>query len=344
MPELANIPLWIWGSFLGFVCMVLALDLGVFHRKAHVVQMKEALVWSAIWMGLAMAFGALLFSQWHEIRPGSSYSNTDAGFAFIAGYLVEWALSVDNLFVFLLVFAYFQVPPQYQHRVLFWGIIGALIFRMIFIALGAVVLERFHWSMILFGAFLAFTGIKMIRAHGKKSDPTKNPIIQLFRKLVPTTPEYHGQKFFTRIDGRLWATPLFVALIVVEFTDIVFAIDSVPAIFAITKEPFIVFTSNVFAILGLRSLFFALAGLMQMFHYLHYGLAVILMFVGGKMLYGYFESDVWPHWPKFPVWLSLATILLTLAVSVVVSVLRPPRPAPDEAPEASNTKLQGGLH
>lgn len=332
--ELANIPLWIWGTFLGFVLAVLALDLGVFHRKAHVVQMKEALVWSAVWMGLALAFGALIFTQWHEIRPGSTYSNSDAGFAFIAGYLVEWALSVDNLFVFLLVFGYFQVPPQYQHRVLFWGIVGALVFRMIFIALGAVVLERFHWSMILFGAFLVFTGIKMIRAHGKKMDPGKNPVIKLFRKFVPVTPEYHGQKFFTRIDGRLWATPLFVALLVVEFTDIVFAIDSVPAIFAITSEPFIVFTSNVFAILGLRSLFFALSGLMQMFHYLHYGLAAVLMFVGGKMLYGYFEKDVWADLPKFPVWLSLVVILVTLGLAVLASILRPPKSSSPETLQA----------
>lgn len=332
--QIADIPLWIWGSFLGFVLMVLALDLGVFHRKAHVVQMREALIWSAVWISLAMAFGAIIFTQWHEIRPGSIYSNTDAGFAFVAGYLVEWALSVDNLFVFLLVFAYFQVPPQYQHRVLFWGIVGALVFRMIFIALGAVVLEKFHWSMILFGAFLVFTGIKMVRTHGNKMDPGKNPVIKLFRKLVPVTPEYHGQKFFTRIDGRLWATPLFVALLVVEFTDIVFAIDSVPAIFAITSEPFIVFTSNVFAILGLRSLFFALSGLMQMFHYLHYGLAAVLMFVGGKMLYGYFEKDVWVDLPKFPVWLSLVVILFTLGLAVLVSILRPPQTSPLEAPEA----------
>ena len=323
--ELAGIPLWIWGAFLGFVLAVLALDLGVFHRKAHVVQMKEALVWSAIWMGLAFAFGALIFTQWQHIRPGSTYSNTDAGFAFVAGYLVEWALSVDNLFVFLLVFAYFQVPPQYQHRVLFWGIVGALLFRMIFIGLGAVVLERFHWSMILFGAFLVFTGIKMVRTHGKQTDPSTNPVIKLFRKIVPVTPEYHGQKFFTRIGGRLWATPLFVALLVVEFTDIVFAIDSVPAIFAITSEPFIVFTSNVFAILGLRSLFFALAGLMQLFHYLHYGLAAVLMFVGGKMLYGFFQKDVWVELPKFPVWLSLVVILATLGLAVLLSILRPPK-------------------
>lgn len=332
--ELAGIPVWIWGSFLCFVLLVLALDLGVFHKSAHEVRMKEALVWSAVWMSLALIFSAVVFTQWHHIAPASKYSNTDAGIAFVSGYLVEWALSVDNLFVFLLVFAYFHVPLRYQHRVLFWGIIGALIFRALFIALGSVLLEKFHWTMVIFGAFLIFTGIKMVRAHGKKMDPGKNPVVKLFRKMVPVTDEYHGQKFLTRIDGKIWATPLFVALIVVEFTDIVFAIDSVPAIFAITREPFIVFTSNVFAILGLRSLFFALSGLMQMFHYLHYGLSAILMFVGSKMLYGFLHESVWPQTPKFPVWLSLLVILVILAASVVVSILRPP-PRVSEAKETS---------
>lgn len=323
--EIANVSIWVWGSFLGFVIAVLALDLGVFHRNAHVVRMREALIWSAIWMGLALVFCVVLLTQWHQIRPESAYTNVDAGIAFAAGYLVEWALSVDNLFVFLLLFSYFRVPPQYQHRVLFWGIVGALVFRMAFIALGAVVLERFHWSMILFGAFLIFTGVKMVRSHGAKIDPGQNPIVLFFRRFVPTTDEYHGQSFFVRIDGRLWATPLFVALIVVEFTDVIFAIDSVPAIFAITREPFLVFTSNVFAILGLRSLYFALSGLMQMFHYLHYGLAAILTFVGMKMLYGYFEKDVFAHLPSIPVWLSLVIIVATLALSVIVSILRPPQ-------------------
>jgi len=287
--------------------------------------MKEALVWSAVWMGLAMAFSAVVFTQWQHINPGSTYSNSEAGIAFIAGYLVEWALSVDNLFVFLLVFAYFQVPMRYQHRVLFWGIVGALVFRATFIGLGAVLLEKFHWTMILFGAFLIFTGIKMVTSKGKKMDPGKNPLVNLVRKFIPVTTEYHGQKFFTRIDGRLWATPLFLALVTVEFTDVVFALDSVPAIFAITKEPFIVFTSNVFAILGLRSLFFALSGLMQMFHYLHYGLSAVLMFVGSKMLYGFVQKDVWSELPKLPVWLSLLVIILILATAVAVSILRPPQ-------------------
>lgn len=322
--ELAGIPLWIWSAFLGLVVLFLALDLGVFHRHAHEVKMKEALTWSGIWIAMGVGFSALVFTQWSAISPQSTYTNAEAGMAYITGYLVEKALSVDNLFVFLIVFTYFKVPAQYQHRVLFWGIIGALIFRGIFIAAGSVLLEKFHWTMILFGLFLIFTGIKMVTSKDKEMDPGKNPLVTLIRKVMPTTNEYHGQKFFMRIDGKLWATPLFLALLVVEFTDIIFAIDSVPAIFAITSEPFIVFTSNVFAILGLRSLYFALAGLMQMFHYLHYGLSAILVFVGGKMLYGFLEKDVWAHLPKFPAWISLLTILSLLAAAVIISILRPP--------------------
>ncbi len=322
--ELANVPIWIWVSFLGFVLVVLALDLGVFHRSAHEVKSKEALIWSTVWMGLALVFGAVLFTQWHSVSPGSGYSNADAGLAFVTGYFVEWALSVDNLFVFLLVFAYFQVPARFQHRVLFWGIIGALIFRALFITAGSVLLERFHWTMILFGAFLVFTGIKMLTSKGKKMDPAKNPLVRMVRKFIPVTTEFHGQKFLTRIDGKLWATPLLLALLLVEFTDVVFAIDSVPAIFAITKEPFIVFTSNVFAILGLRSLYFALSGLMQMFHYLHFGLSAVLMFVGGKMLYGFLEKDVWSTWPSMPVWVSLPIIITILGIAVAYSLLRSP--------------------
>jgi len=322
--ELANIPLWIWGAFLGFVLAMLALDLGVFHRQAHKIQMREALVWSGIWISLALVFNALLFFFWDRIQPGSTYTNKEAGFAFLAGYLIEKALSVDNIFVFLLVFGYFAVPEKYQHRVLFWGIIGALIFRALFIALGSTLLERFHWTMILFGVFLVFTGIKMALAKDHKIDPEANPLVRLVRKFIPVTPEYQGQKFFVRLNGKLWATPLFVVLLVVEFTDIIFAVDSIPAIFAITSDPFIVFTSNVFAILGLRALFFALAGLMQMFHYLSYGLAAILVFVGGKMLYGYAEKSLVPDWPKFPVVVSLGIIVLILATAIIWSIKRPP--------------------
>ena len=325
--ELAGIPIWIWGSFLGFVAIVMALDLGVFHKSAHEVKTKEALRWSAVWMALAVAFSVIIFTQWDVINPTSKYSSTDAGIAFISGYLVEWALSVDNLFVFLLVFGYFQIPAKYQHRVLFWGILGALFFRAVFIAAGSVLLDKFHWTMILFGAFLVFTGIKMLTSHGKKMDPSKNPLVSLVSKFVPITKEFHGQRFFTRIDKKLWATPLFLALVIIEFTDIIFAIDSVPAIFAITREPFIVFTSNVFAILGLRSLYFALAGLMQMFTYLHYGLSAILMFVGSKMLYGFFEKDVWPSLPSIPVWLSLPVIIGMLGISIFASLRLHKEPA-----------------
>ena len=324
MNDLAGIPLWIWGSFMGFVFAMLALDLGVFHKNAHKVEMREALVWSGIWIAIALAFNGLIFAFWDQIQPNSTASNTEAGFAFLAGYLVEKALSVDNLFVFLIVFGYFAVPEKYQHRVLFWGIIGALIFRATFIAAGAALLERFFWMMVVFGAFLIFTGIKMVLVKDKKIEPEKNPLVRGIKKIMPVTPDYVGQKFFTRINGKLWATPLFVVLLMVEFTDVVFAVDSIPAIFAITSDPFLVFTSNVFAILGLRALFFALSGLMQMFHYLSYGLAAILVFVGGKMLYGYVEKAVVPELPKFPVGASLGIIIAILVASIIVSVKRPP--------------------
>lgn len=326
MVELANIPLWIWGTFMGFVLLVLAVDLGVFHRQAHKVEMKEALVWSGVWIALALIFNLGIFFFWNQIQPGTSYTNEEAGFAFLAGYLVEKALSVDNIFVFLLVFGYFAVPEKYQHRVLFWGIVGALIFRAAFIAAGAALLEHFFWTMILFGLFLIVTGIKMVVVKDKKIDPEKNPLVRAFRRIMPVTDEYHGQKFFKRINGRLWATPLFLVLLVVEFTDVIFAVDSIPAIFAITADPFLVFTSNIFAILGLRALFFALAGLMKMFHFLSYGLAAILVFVGGKMLYGYAEKVLVPEWPKFPVVLSLGVIVAILAVAVIASVRKPPAP------------------
>jgi tellurite resistance protein TerC len=286
--------------------------------------MREALTWSAVWIALALCFNALIFFFWDKIQTGSRYTNEEAGFAFLAGYLIEKALSVDNIFVFLLIFSFFSVPEKYQHRVLFWGIIGALISRGIFIALGSALLENFFWTMILFGAFLIFTGIKMVVHRDQKIDPEKSFVVRAFRKIMPVTPDYQGQRFFSRIDGRLWATPLFVVLLVVEFTDIIFAVDSIPAIFAITSDPFIVFTSNVFAILGLRALFFALSGLMSMFHYLTYGLAAILVFVGFKMLYGYAEKVLIPDWPKFPIVLSLGIIVATLALSIILSIKRPP--------------------
>ena len=324
--ELAGISLWFWGIFLAFVLGMLALDLGVFHRKAHVVKMKEALIWSGIWIGLALVFNLGLYSFWDQIQPGSAYTNQQAGLAFLTGYVVEKALSVDNIFVFLMVFTYFQVPPQYQHRVLFWGILGALLFRVLFIAAGASLLQNYAWMVLIFGAFLIVTGIKMLWLKDKKIDPGKNPIIRGFRKIVPVTEDYRGQKFFTRIDGRLWATPLFLTLLFVEFTDIVFAVDSIPAIFAITKEPFIVFTSNVFAILGLRALFFAVAGLMQMFHYLGYALASILVFVGGKMVWTYYQHTLAgiPDY-KFPIGISLSIIVGVLLLAILASIIRSPK-------------------
>lgn len=326
MMEMAGIPLWIWGAFLAFVLGMLALDLGVFHRQAHKVEIKEALTWSGVWVGLALLFNLGLFLFWDRIQPTSPLSNSEAGLAFLAGYLVEKALSVDNIFVFLVIFAHFSVPAKYQHRVLFWGILGALLLRAVFIAAGSALLERFFWMMILFGGFLIVTGIKMAVKKDEEIDPEKNPLVRLFRRLLPVTREYHGQKFFTHIDGKLWATPLFMVLLMVEFTDVIFAVDSIPAIFAITTNPFIVFTSNVFAILGLRALFFALAGLMGMFHYLSHGLAAILVFVGGKMLYAYAERVIVPDWPKFPIALSLGIIVSILAVAILASVLRPKAP------------------
>ena len=328
MAELAGIPLWIWGTFLAFVLGMLALDLGVFHRHAHEVKIKEALVWSAIWIALALVFNVVLYFLWDNIYPASEYTPKEAGLAFLTGYVVEKALSVDNIFVFLMVFAYFNVPAKYQHRVLFWGIIGALIFRALFIAAGSALLKQFAWMVLVFGGFLILTGIKMLIVKDKKIDPEKNPVIVGFRKLMPVTKEYHGQKFFTRIDGRLWATPLFITLLFVEFTDIIFAVDSIPAIFAITRDPFIVFTSNVFAILGLRALFFALAGLMSLFHYLGTGLAAVLMFVGGKMVFTYYmhTGGGQPEY-KFPIGLSLGIIVGILAFSVILSILKPKKDA-----------------
>lgn len=336
MGEIAGISIWIWVSFLGFVLAMLALDLGVFHKDAHEVKIKEALTWSAIWIALALLFNLGLYFAWDSIYPTSEYTPKEAGLAFLTGYIIEKALSVDNIFVFLMVFAYFNVPAKYQHRVLFWGIIGALVLRAGFIAAGSAMLKHFAWTVLIFGGFLILTGVKMMAAKEKKLEPEKNPVIKLVRRLIPVTPDYIGQKFFTRIDGRLWATPLFVALVFVEFTDVIFAVDSIPAIFAITKDPFIVFTSNVFAILGLRALFFALAGLMGLFHYLGTGLAAILLFVGGKMVYTYY-MHTWGGAPdfKFPIGLSLGIIVGVIALSVLASILRP-KPKADEPPSEAS--------
>jgi tellurite resistance protein TerC len=264
-------------AFVVFVLLLLALDLGVFHRDAHVVTFRESLAWSVVWVAVAMAFNYGLYR--YSTAAFGAEEGRRLGLEFLTGYLVEKSLAVDNIFVFVLVFAYFGVPPRYQHRVLFYGILGALVFRGIFIALGSVLMQ-YHAVVLLFGAFLLLTGVKMLFAPERKVEPEKNLLIRLFRRVMPITPEFHGQAFFVRLNGRLHATPLLVALAFLEMSDVIFAVDSVPAIFAISREPLIVFTSNVFAILGLRAMYFLLADAVARFHLLKYGLALILIFVG----------------------------------------------------------------
>ena len=306
-------PLWVWVAFNGFVLAMLAIDLGVFHRTSHEVKLREALAWSAVWVALALAFNALVWSRYGQQRA----------LEFLTGYLIEKSLSVDNIFVFVLIFTYFRVPAQYQHKVLFWGILGALLMRAAFIAAGVTLIQRFHWIIYVFGGFLVVTGIRMAVQQDKEIHPERNPVLRLAKRLMPVSTSYDGDRFFTILGGRRAATPLFVALLLVETTDLIFAVDSIPAILAITQDPFIVYTSNVFAILGLRSLYFALAGVVRMFHYLSIGLAGVLIFVGGKMLL----VDV----VKVPTALSLGVIAAILAVSVVASVLRPRPPARQES-------------
>jgi len=303
-----------WLGFGAFVIGMLALDLGVFHRKSHEIHMKEALIWSAVWITLALLFNGLIYL----------WKGPQAGMEFLTGYLIEKSLSVDNVFVFVMIFSYFSVPAAYQHRVLFWGILGALAMRAIFIAGGVALIKNFHWIIYVFGAFLILTAIKMaFQPHGGGS-LDKNPAMKLIRRFVPTTDRYDGQKFWTLENGRKVATPLFAALLLVEFTDVIFAVDSIPAILAITNDPFIVYTSNVFAILGLRSLYFALAGVVKLFRFLHYGLALILGFVGTKMLIVDFY--------KVPIGLSLGVIATILTLSVIVSIAFPKRePAQETA-------------
>jgi tellurite resistance protein TerC len=293
-----------WILFNVFVVVMLVLDLGVFHRNTHTVKYREALIWSAVWIAMAAIFAVVIYF-WHGRTPSLE---------FVTGYVIELSLSVDNLFVFLLIFRYFQVPPGHQHKVLFWGILGALIMRAIFIAAGVGLIQRFHWIVYVFGAFLVYSGIKLFRQGEAEIHPEKNPVLRLFRRWVPVTKDYEGDKFFVRRTG-LFATPLLVVLVVVETTDLLFAVDSIPAILAITRDAFIVYTSNVFAILGLRSMYFALAGMMEMFRYLHYGLSVVLMFVGTKMMLS--------HYYEIPTAVALGAVAGILLLSVVVSVLRP---------------------
>lgn len=301
--------IWLWIGFNAFVLAMLALDLGVFHRDAHEVSVKEAGAWSAVWVALALLFNFGLYR----------FMGAEAGLQFLTGYLIEKALSVDNIFVFVLIFSYFQVPPRYQHRILFWGILGALLMRGAMIAAGATLIHEFHWIIYVFGAFLVFTGIRMATQDEMDIEPESNPVIRLVKRFVPVTNQYHGQKFFIReeLGGKMRriATPLFVVLILVETTDLIFAVDSIPAIFAITTDPFIVYTSNVFAILGLRALYFLLAGVIHKFHFLKLGLSVVLVFVGAKMLL----VDIY----KVPIGASLGVIAAILATAVVASLLFP---------------------
>jgi tellurite resistance protein TerC len=306
--------IWLWIGFNLFVLCMLALDLGVFHRNAHKVSIKEATIWSVVWITLAMVFNLGLYLFWDQVSPTSSYSNSEAALAFFTGYLIEKSLSVDNIFVFVLIFTFFAVPAIYQHRVLFWGILGALIMRGALIAVGAVLLKEFHWIIYIFGAFLIFTGIRMAIHRNEEMHPEQNPVVKLLRKIMPVTENYENDHFFIRRAGRLLATPLFLVLLIVESTDLVFAVDSIPAIFAVTNDPFIIYTSNVFAILGLRSLYFLLAGVVDKFYYLKLGLSAVLTFVGTKMVI----VDLY----KIPVGLSLGVIASILAIAVAASLLR----------------------
>lgn len=304
---------WFYLAFTGFVLVLLALDLGVFHRQAHVVRFKEAATWSVVWVALALLFN-YGFYLYASDRFGAEIG-TQKGLEFLTGYIVEKSLSVDNIFVFVMVFSYFAIPPQYQHRVLFYGILGALVFRAIFIALGSV-LMAFQWVVIVFGVFLIFTGVKMMLVPDKGIDPEKNPVIRLLRRMLPITPELEGQRFVVRRGGRWFGTPLLVALVFIEISDIIFAVDSVPAIFALTNEPLIVFTSNVFAILGLRAMYFLLAGIIDRFVYLKYGLSLVLVFVGLKMVW---LNEAFGG--KFPISWSLGIIGSLIALSVAASLL-----------------------
>lgn len=306
---------WLYAGFTAGVCVLLAVDLGVFHRDAHEISFREAAIWSAVWVTLAVAFNYGLYR--YALSRFAPDVAQQVALEFLTGYIVEYSLAVDNIFVFVLVLRYFAVPATYQHRVLFYGILGALLFRALFIALGSLLLQ-FHWVVWVFGAFLIFTGIKLMFAPEKGLEPEKNPLIRLFRKFVPVVSELHGPRFFVRANGVPHATPLFIALLFLEVTDIIFAVDSVPAIYALTDEPLIVFTSNVFAILGLRSMYFMLGGAVDRFHMLKYGLAVVLIFVGLKMAW---LNDLYGG--KFPITVSLGIIGTVLAISVLLSLLFP---------------------
>ena len=306
---------WLYAGFLIFVLSMLAIDLGIFNRKEHDVSFKEASTWSAVWVLLALTFAGGFY--WYTLGKFGPDAAERSVLEFLTGYVLEYSLSVDNIFIFVLVFSYFGIPAKYKHRVLFYGILGALIFRAIFIGLGSALMQ-FHWVIYLFGAFLIVTGIKMFFANNEEIEPEKNFLIRIFRKFMPVTDKIEGKRFFVRHGGKLHATPLFIALLFLEATDIIFAVDSVPAIFAVTSEPFIVFTSNIFAILGLRSLFFMLAGVIDKFYLLKFGLAIVLVFVGLKMVW---LNDAFNG--KFPISYSLLLIVSIIASSIILSLLFP---------------------
>jgi len=297
---------WPWIGFNVFVLIMLALDLGVFNRKSHVISVKESISWTLVWIALALTFNLGI----------GHFMGNDKALEFLTGYVIEKSLSVDNIFVIALLFSYFSVPPRYQHKVLFWGILGALVMRATMIAVGAKLIAEFAWIIYIFGAFLILTGIKMIAKQETDIHPEQTFVVRLFRRFIPVTRDYHEGHFFVRQQGALMATPLFIALLVVEFTDLIFAVDSIPAIFAVTRDPFIVYTSNVFAILGLRSLYFALAGVLDKFHYLKFGLGLVLTFVGIKMLLGHSPWRIDTH-------ISLGVIILILTGSVIASLVWP---------------------
>jgi tellurite resistance protein TerC len=296
----------LWIGFSLFILFMLSLDLGLFNRKAHTIRYREAAIWSAVWVTLALIFAGNVF--W--------YQGTDAGLKFLTGYVIELSLSDDNLFVFLLIFSFFKVPAKVQHRVLFWGVLGALGMRLTMIFIGATLINRFHWIIYIFGGFLVYTGIKMFRQEDTDIQPEENPIVRAITRYIPITRHYEGEKFFTRVDGRLTGTLLLLVLVIVEVTDLVFAVDSIPAIFAITTDTFIVYTSNVFAILGLRSMYFLLAGVVEKFQYLRMGLAIVLTFIGAKMLIEAIHIVI-------PVWVSLVVVATLLLGSVAASIFWP---------------------
>jgi len=317
-----GVDLWVWAAFVGLILSLLALDLFVFHREAHEVSFREATKFSVFWIALGLTFGGVIFV----------WQGSEAGGEYLAGYLIEKSLAVDNIFVFALIFSTFAVPPKYQHRVLFWGVVGALVFRAGFIAGGAALLESFHWTIYVFGGFLVLTGIRMALHRNEEMHPERNRALRTFRRVVPTTDRYQGQRFVVREAGKLVATPLLAVLMLVETSDIIFAVDSIPAIFAVTRDPFLVFTSNAFAILGLRALYFMLAGMIERFVYLKVGLSAVLVFVGAKMLL----ADL----IELPIWVSLLAIATMIGVSIVASLRRTAGQATREPQSRSEAALE----